>query len=70
LDRKEAVALIKELGDRKLIQPTFVVIENRTPKKHQLKIKGDYDCQGIEVFLKNRGFTYTVNKDYLVIFKL
>ncbi len=69
LDRKEAVALVKELGDRELVQPVFVVIENRTPDKIQLRIKGNYDCRQVEMFLKNRGFSYKENKDDLVIFK-
>jgi hypothetical protein len=69
LDRKEVVALVKELGDRMLIQPTFVIVEHRTPDKHQLRIKGDYDCQEIEAFLTNRGFSYEENADYLIIFK-
>lgn len=70
MDRKEAIALVKELGDRELVQPTFVVIENKSPDKLQLKIKGEYDCHQIEVFLKNRGFSFQETKDFLTISKL
>jgi hypothetical protein len=69
LDRKEAVDLVKELGDRELIQPSFVVIEHSTPEKCQLKIKGDCDFKQIEVFLNSRGFSYEEKTDYLIIFK-
>lgn len=69
LDRKTAIDLVKELGELELVQPVLVVIENRTPDKNQLKIKGNYDCKQVEMFLKDRGFSYEENKDYLIIFK-
>ena len=69
LERKETVALLKELGTEHLIQPSSVLIKQRTPDGYQLEIKGNYDCQAIEEFLKNRGFSYKENKDYLIIFK-
>ncbi|MGA2681227.1 MAG: hypothetical protein ABSF44_05435 [Candidatus Bathyarchaeia archaeon] len=69
MDRKEAVALLKELGTEHLIQPTFVLIKQRTPDSHQLQIKGDYDREEIELLLKNRKFSLEENKDYLIIFK-
>jgi len=67
--RQEATAILKELGDRGLIQPLFVIIEKRTLDKFQLKIRGSYDGDQIELFLKNTGFSYEENKDYLIIFK-
>jgi hypothetical protein len=67
--RQEAIALLKELGDRGLIQPIFVIIEKQTRDKFQLKIKGSYDINQIEFLLRNRGVTYEKSKDYLIIFK-
>jgi hypothetical protein len=69
LDRKEAVALLKELGAEHLIQPTFVLIKQRTPDSCQLEIKGDYDFKEIEQLLKNRKFCLEEKKDYLIIFR-
>ena len=69
MDRKEAVVLLKELGAEHLVQPLMVLVEQRNPNSCQLKIKGDYDRELIEEFLKNRGFSYEENKDYLIIFK-
>jgi hypothetical protein len=69
LDRKEAVALVKELGDRELIKPTFVIIHRDEPNRYKVQIKGDYDHKEIETFLKNRGYFLEENKDYLIIFK-
>lgn len=68
LFRKEAVALLKELGERELVQPFMVIIEPRPNDKCQLKIKGNYDQQQIELFLKGKGFGYEASKDYLIIF--
>ena len=69
MERKEAIALLKELGTEHLIRPSLVLIENRKPDRFQLQIKGDYDCQLIDVFLRVKGFSCEENKDYLVIFK-
>ena len=39
LDRKKAVALLKELVTKQLIQPSLVLIEKRKPDSYQLEIK-------------------------------
>ena len=67
MDRKEAVALLKELGTAHLIQPTFVLIKQRTPDSCELLIKGDYDLKEIDRRLKNRKFCLEEKKDYLII---
>jgi hypothetical protein len=69
LERKEAVALLKELGDKEHFEPLVVLVEQRKTNSYQLKIKGDYDLQLVSEFLKNRGFSYEENENYLLIFK-
>jgi hypothetical protein len=69
LERKEAVALLKEIGNQLLVSPRTVLIECRKADDCQLKIKGEYINEEIKLFLKNRGYTYEVNKDYLIIYK-
>jgi hypothetical protein len=66
-DRKEAIALLAELGSRELVSPDLVVLELKTPQEYQLKIKGSYNIKDIGVFLKNR-FYIEECKNYLVIF--
>ena len=66
--RQEAIALLKELGNNNLVQPLFVIIEKRTPDKFQLKIKGYYDSKEIEIFLKNSGYSFQDNHEFLIIF--
>ena len=68
MDREDAVALLKELGTRQLIQPSLVLIEKRNNDSYQLKIKGNYYLESVEAFLSSRGFSYEENKEYLVIF--
>lgn len=54
IKRAEAVALLKELGEAKLVEPSFVIIEKNHPDIYQLKIKGRYNFQEIELLLKER----------------
>ena len=67
LDRKEATALLKELDAEHLVQPLMVLVDQRKPDNCLLKIKGEYDRKEIQVFLKNRGFSYEENNNYLII---
>jgi hypothetical protein len=69
VQRREAVALLKELSDKGLVQPICVIVENRTPGKYQLKIRDSIDCKQIENFLKEKGLLCEEKKDYLIIFK-
>jgi hypothetical protein len=69
IKRAEVVALLKELGSEQLIHPSLVLIEQRCPDSYQLRIKGDYNFQEIEVFLEKR-FLIEENKNYLIISSL
>ena len=69
MERKEAVALLKELGNGELFQPSMVLIEQRKPERFQLRIKGDYDPLLIKEFLKAKGLSYEENNYCLIIFK-
>jgi hypothetical protein len=52
MKRFEAVALLRELSAKSLVQPSSVLIEQRKPDSYQLCFKGDFDRQGIEDFLQ------------------
>jgi hypothetical protein len=69
IKRAEAVALLKELGEAELIQPSFVLLEIRSPDIYQLRIRGSYDLQEIKRYLKNR-FKIEEYEKYLVILTL
>ena len=68
VNRKEAIALLDELGSSELVTPDLVVLELRSPGKYQLKIKGGYSIGEIECFLKGR-FCLEERANYLIIFK-
>ena len=65
MKRWEVVALLKELVAEQLIQPSLVFIDQRKPERYQLQIKGDYNIQEIELFVKNR-FSVQEYDGYLI----
>jgi hypothetical protein len=70
MNRKEAIALLRELGANQLVNPNLVLLEQREPDRYRLQIRGDYNRQLIIVFLKKRGLSFEqMNSDYLIIFK-
>jgi hypothetical protein len=68
LERKEAIALLCELGVNQLVSPSLVIPEQRKNDKYQLKIRGNYSLKELGLFLKNRFCLEEIN-NYLVIFK-
>ncbi len=68
MNRKEAIALLRELGANQLINPSSVILEQRIIDKYQLKIKGDYCLPEIETYAKNR-FSIDENQNFLIIYK-
>ena len=68
LNRKEAIALLVELGSYQLVSPDLVILEQRNPDTYQLKIKGNYNFKEVGKFLKNKFCLEEIN-NYLVIFK-
>ena len=59
---------MRELGANQLVNPSSVILEQRTIDKYQLKIKGDYCLQEIETLSKNR-FSIDENQNFLIIYK-
>jgi hypothetical protein len=67
MHRKEAIALLSELGANQLVNPNLVILEQSKPDNYKLKIKGNYNFKEIEVFLKNR-FSIEEIKNFLIIY--
>jgi len=65
MKRTEAVGLLKELVAEQLIQPYLVLIKQRSPDAYELQIKGNYNFQEIEMFVKNR-FALEECRGYLI----
>ncbi len=68
LDRKEAVALLKELSELKLIH-SFVLVQQKPSESYKLQIKGEYETEKIKLFLDGKGFSVEENDDCLIISK-
>ena len=71
MQRYEAVAVMKELDAEHLINPSFVLIEQRKPDRYELQIKGFYDLELIKGFAKQYDLAVKedTTKGHLVIFK-
>lgn len=71
LDRKEAIALLRELVTCDLVEPSWVSVEERKPNHFQLQIKCDYNKTELEAYAKKHGLTIIDDKErkYLIIFK-
>jgi hypothetical protein len=67
VDRKEAAAILTELGANQLVNPNLVLIEQRSPDKNQLQIRGDFDRRRIELFLKKKHLLFEMKNDYLTV---
>ena len=69
--RAETVALLKELGAMNLLQPSWVLVEQRKPEKYQLCVKGYYDFHRIEVFIQKYALAIEedMRKGLICIFK-
>ena len=69
--REEAAALLRELATKQFVQPQLVLIDQRTPNSYQLKIKGDYDRELIEIFAhyKNLAVEEDNARNYLIVFE-
>ncbi len=70
MKRAEAVAVLKELSTELLIQPSWVLIEQRKPDSYQLCVKGDFDLPQLEDLLKKYTLSFEEDtKGFLCIFK-
>ena len=69
LNRKEAIALLSELGANMLVDPNLVLLEKKETDRYRLQIRGDYNRQSIIIFLKKRHLSFEMNNDYLIIYK-
>ena len=65
------MALLKELEDRDLIEPSYVSMHQVKPNDFQIQIKCDYNKAEIEAYAKKKQLTIQEDKErkYLVIYK-
>jgi len=69
LERKEAIALLRELVDRNLAQPSIVSIDKNERGGFNLVIKDD--CQMIKQFIAEKKLAIKEDKEkgFCIIFK-
>jgi hypothetical protein len=68
--RAQAIAVLKELATKGLIDTAWVSIEEKTPSNFQLKVKGGCDRALVEPFLQKYNLTLEENKEksWIVIY--
>jgi len=71
LERKEAIALLKELIIRFLVSPSLVAINENNTGDFNLMVKGEYDNQALIEFIDKNKLLLEKNseKGYLLISK-
>ena len=71
MERKEAIALLKELVDNNLAQPSLVILQEKSRGKFELQMKDECDNEALRDFLtkKNFGMKQDTEKGYCVIYK-
>jgi hypothetical protein len=67
LNRPQAVALLKELVKSKLIDPSWISIENPKEDAYKIKIKCIQDVSGIERFCANNKLVMEEQDGFCVI---
>jgi hypothetical protein len=72
LDRKEAIAILRELAAEDLVDPSYLHITERIPSHYQIQIKCNYRRDEIVEFAKKNQLTIKEDKEqkYLVIYKV
>ncbi len=65
------MAMLKELVDNNLVDPSYVSIGKRSPVQYQIQIKCNYNKEEIEAHAKKHGLNIEEDKEkyYLVIYK-
>jgi len=65
------MAMLRELVDKDLVDPSFISLVQIESNKFQIQIKCDYNKHQIEAYAKKHGLTIKEDNDrkYLVIFK-
>jgi hypothetical protein len=65
------MALLKELVNNDLVEPSYISIHQAKPNHFQIQIKCDYNKAQLEQYAKKYGLAITEDKErkYLVIYK-
>ena len=71
MKRENAVALVKELVFKNLIQTNWLSIDRRKVDSYELRFIGDCEQHDLDIFFQNRNLTMEENKEegFCIIFK-
>jgi hypothetical protein len=71
LDRLQAIAVLKELVNNDLVDPSYISVGKRQTNQYQIQIKCNYNRKEIEEYAKKYNLTIEEDKEqlYLLIFR-
>ncbi len=69
MNRKQGIALLKEITERHLVEPSFASIEKNHQGSYNLIIRGDCKIQELKELLAEKNLTIEWDKDYFTIFE-
>ncbi len=67
MKREEAVSLLRELNDKKLVQALSVQIEQRKSGSYQIRIWGSYDLELIQAYADFKNLAAEENENRQLI---
>ena len=71
MERKEAIALLKELVDNNLAQPSLVILQEKSRGRFELQMKDECDNKALREFLNKKNFDMKQDeeKGYCIIYR-
>ncbi len=69
LERKEAIALLKELVEQCIVQPSLVSVEKKNRGDFELILKIDCDIQPLRLFVSQKNLAIREEQERCIIFK-
>lgn len=69
MERKEAVALLKDIVDSNLASPSLVVLKENEPGKFDLQMKEECNTEALREYITKKKLSIKSDKGYCVIYK-
>jgi hypothetical protein len=69
LQRKEAIVVLRQLIEQRIVLPSWVSVEKNEHGGFNLKLKIDCDVESLRLFVAERNLAVREEQEYCVIFK-
>ena len=69
MERKEAIDVLRQLIEQRIVLPSWVSVEKNKRGYFNLKLKIDCDVKSLRLFIAERNLDVREEQEYCVIFK-